>query len=99
MSVVDRILEPVPVVEHGLNSTLAALRLTRRYSVERVEAACQLALAGAIRSHRYAHLRPILETGQDKLGNAAGRAAGAPPAEESGGHVRGADYYAAGGIR
>lgn len=71
------------------------MRLTRRYSAERVEAACQLALAGAIRSPRYAHLRPILETGQGK----AGEALVTPPTEESGGYVRGADYYAAGGAR
>lgn len=96
--VVDRIFESVPVAEQGLNPALAVLRLTRRYSAERVEAACRIALAGPIRSPRYAHLRPILETGQDKPSAPTGRAAGQPPAE-TGGYVRGADYYAAGGTR
>ncbi|MDV8001435.1 IS21 family transposase [Rhodococcus sp. IEGM 1408] len=97
--VTDRIFESVPVAEQGLNPALAVLRLTRRYSAERVEAACRIALAGPIRSPRYAHLRPILETGQDKPAAPTGRAGGRPPAEETGGYVRGADYYAAGGAR
>lgn len=93
--VVERIFESVHVAEQGLNPALAVLRLTRRYSAERVEAACQLALAGAIRSPRYSHLRPILETGQDR----AARTPGPPSAESSGGYVRGAGYYAAGSTR
>ena len=81
----------MPVAEQGLDPALAVLRLTRRYSAERVEAACLIALAGPIRSPRYAHLQPILATEQDK---AAGLR---PPREEPvehGGFVRGADYYA-----
>ncbi|MET3861666.1 hypothetical protein ABIE38_002602 [Dietzia sp. 2505] len=64
--VVDRIFESVLVAEQALNPALAALRLTRRYSAERVEAAYRIAVAGSIRSPRYAHLRPILEADQDK---------------------------------
>lgn len=92
--VVDRIFESVPVAEQGINPALAVLRLTRRYSAERVEAACRIALAGPIRSPRYAHLRPILETGQDKPSPPAG-----DPLAKAGGYVRGADYYATGGAR
>jgi transposase len=98
VSVVDRIFESVPVAEQGLDPALAILRLTRRYSAERVEAAYRLALAGRVRSPRYAHLRPILETGQDKT-PAGTPPPGAGPAEESGGYVRGASYYAAGETR
>lgn len=97
--VVDRIFESVPVAEQGLNPALAVLRLTRRFSAERVEAACLIALAGPIRSPRYAHLRPILDTGQDKPGALTSRSPDGLPAEESGGYVRGASYYAAGGAR
>ncbi|MFB9071527.1 IS21 family transposase [Citricoccus parietis] len=97
--VVDRVFESVPVAEQGLNPALAVLRLTRRFSAERVEAACQIALAGLIRSPRYAHLRPILDTGQDRPGALTGSAPAGPPAEEIGGYVRGASYYAAGGTR
>ncbi|MBM7499204.1 hypothetical protein JOD52_001001 [Brachybacterium muris] len=69
--------------------------LPRLRILNRVEAACALALTGRVRSPRYAHLHPILATGQDKV------AALRPPREEpaeDGGYVRGADYYA-GGVR
>jgi transposase len=91
--VVGRIFESVPIDEQGLDAALAVLRLTRRFSGERVEAACQLALAGRVRSPRYGHLQPILATGQDKTAGLR------PPREEDsehGGYVRGADYYAGG---
>lgn len=91
--VTDRIFESVPIDEQGLDAALAVLRLSRRYSAERVEAACALALTGPVRSPRYAHVQPILATGQDKT------AALRPPREEPdeiGGYVRGADYYARG---
>lgn len=91
--VVNRIFESVPIDEQGLDPALAVLRLTRRYSSERVEAAAGLALAGRVRSPRYAHLQPILATGQDKT------ALLRPPHEEDaehGGLVRGSDYYSGG---
>jgi len=88
--VIDRIFESVPIDEQGLNPALAVLRLARRYSAERVEAACRIALAGPVRSPRYAHVNPILVTGQDHT-----RADEAQPVEH-GGYVRGASYYAGG---
>ncbi|TFD62714.1 IS21 family transposase [Cryobacterium suzukii] len=95
VTVVNRIFEAVPVEEQGFDAALAALRLSRRYSSERVEKACQIALEGRVRSPRYAHLRPILETGQDKASTR--RIPRFEPTEpESGGYVRGADYYAGG---
>ena len=98
LTVINRIFESVPVDEQGLNPALAVLRLTRRYSSDRLEAACQLALESRIRSPRYAHLRPILETGQYQSG---GRPPGSEPASrlaggEPAGYVRAADYYAGG---
>ena len=95
VTVVNRIFEAVPVNEQGFDAALAALRLSRRYSSERVEKACQIALEGRIHSPRYAHLRPILETGQDKASTR--RTPRFEPTEpETGGYVRGADYYAGG---
>ncbi|MBB1058853.1 IS21 family transposase, partial [Dietzia sp. B19] len=88
--VINRIFESVPIDEQGLDAALAVLRLSRRFSAERVEAACALALTGPVRSPRYAHIHPILATGQDKT-------AALPPRtnpEQAGGYVRGADYYA-----
>ena len=60
LTVVNRIFESVPVEEQGLDAALAVLRLSRRYSAARVEAACRVALM-RVRSPRYAHLRPILD--------------------------------------
>lgn len=94
-TVVNRIFESVPVDEQGLDAALAVLRLTRRYSAARVEAAAGVALASRVRSPRYAHLRPILETRQDDPGS---RDAWATPGSqpEPAGYVRGAEYYAGG---
>jgi len=93
--VVNRIFESVPVEEQGLDAALAVLRMTRRYSAVRVEAAARIALASRVRSPRYAHLRPILESNQDQTGNRQPRFE--PTAwEEPAGYVRGADYYAGG---
>ncbi len=94
--VVNRIFESVPMDEQGLDAALAVLRLTRRYSAARVDAACQIALASRVRSPRYAHLRPILETGQDQTGSSRTRFE-QPQTSSPVGYVRGADYY--GGAR
>jgi hypothetical protein len=93
VTVVNRIFESVPVDGQGLDAALAVLRLSRRYSAERVEAACRLALAGRVPSPRYAHLQPILATKQDK---AAGLRPPRDAAAEHGGYARGAEYYAGG---
>lgn len=93
VTVVNRIFESVPVDVQGLDAALSVLRLSRRYSAERVEAACRLALAGRVRSPRYAHLQPILATEQDK---AAGFRPPRDEPAEHGGFVRGAEYYAGG---
>lgn len=92
-TVVNRIFESVPVDEQGLDAALAVLRLTRRYSAARVEAAAGIALASRVRSPRYAHLRPILETRQDDPGNSDAWSTPGTAAEPTG-YVRGADYYA-----
>ncbi len=91
--VVNRIFESVPVEEQGLGAALAVLRMTRRYSAARVEAAAGIALQSRVRSPRYAHLRPILDSNQDKGGRRQPRF---EPSdwEKPVGYVRGADYYA-----
>lgn len=90
--VIDRVFSSVPVAEQALNPALAILRLTRRYSNARLESACQLALASQVRSPRYAHLRPILESRQDETGKRrpSFKAAEMP---DPAGYVRGAAYY------
>jgi hypothetical protein len=98
LTVVDRIFESVPVDEQGINPALAVLRLTRRYSAARLEAACRIALDSRVRSPRYAHLRPILETGQDRPGSRppGSQPESSPAGAAPTGYVRGADYYAGG---
>ena len=92
-TIVNRIFESVPVDEQGLGAALAVLRLTRRYSATRVEAAAGIALDARVRSPRYAHLRPILDSNQDQRGRGPWFE---PADEEPAGYVRGADYYAGG---
>jgi hypothetical protein len=93
-SIVNRIFESVPVDEQGLDAALAVLRLTRRYSAARVEAAAGIALSPGSgrrgmrtcgRSWRPGRTRP-----------AAGSRGSNPAWEEPAGYVRGADYYAGG---
>ncbi|NLB81765.1 MAG: IS21 family transposase [Clostridiaceae bacterium] len=63
---IDRIFNSVRIKEQGYNSALSVLRLTKRYSNERLEIACELALT-KIRVPRYSHLKSILSSNQDQL--------------------------------
>jgi len=90
VTVTAKIFETVFIDEAGFDAALAVLRLSSRFPAPRVEAACELALRGPIRSPRYAHLRPILDTGQDKTGHVP------EPESDDGGYVRGSAYYAGG---
>lgn len=99
--VINRIFESVPVQEQGLDPALAVLRLTRRFSAARVEAAAGIALESRVHSPRYAHLRPILDSRQDAPPSRRDRGsrtsrAGQGATEAATGFVRGADYYAGG---
>ena len=91
LNVVERIFESVQVQEQGFNAALAVLRLSRRYGPARLEAVCRIALQSQVRSPRYAHLRPLLETGQDKNLETQPELF-----HNEGGYVRGSDYYAGG---
>ena len=94
-TIVNRIFESVPVEEQGLGAALAVLRMPRRYSAARVEAAAGIALESRVRSPRYAHLRPILDSNQDQTGRRLPRFESSAWKEPAG-YVRGADYYAGG---
>lgn len=84
----NRIFESVRVEEQGFDAALALLRLSRKYSAQRLEAACGIALE-KVASPRYRHVKTILDTNADK--------AKAPEASpEQGGYVRGVDYYGRG---
>lgn len=88
VDVTERVFQSVKFDEQGFNAALAVLRLSRKYSAERVEKACDIALSNGIRSPRYAHIEPILETNQDKLDADSGILT-----DSDSGYIRGAEYY------
>ena len=94
--VIDRIFASVKIKEQGYNSALSVLRLSKNYSNERLDVACEIALA-KVRTPRYKHLKSILSSNQDqvyiknksteekKLLN-----------QDVQGYVRGSEYYGGG---
>ena len=87
--VVKQQLEDRPHPEHGYRACLGLLNLGRRYDRQRLEKACERALA--IRSASYQSVASILKQGLDRL----------PPEDDAAaqeelplhGNVRGAGYY------
>lgn len=65
-AVIDRIFNSYKIKEQGYNPTLSVLRLSKTYSQERLETACELALT-KYRTPRYRHLNAILSANQDKI--------------------------------
>jgi transposase len=87
--IVKRQLQDRPHPEHGYRACLGLLNLSRRYTRQRLEAACQRALS--IRSASYKSVASILQQGLDRL-------ALEPEADSQGElplhtNVRGAGYY------
>ncbi len=64
-AVVRRVLEERPHPEHGYRACLGIMRLGKRYSPERLEAACHRALD--IRGVSYRSIASILKNGLDRL--------------------------------
>jgi transposase len=83
----EKIMKEKPHPEMGYRSCLGIIRLSKRYSRQRVEAAAKRALsAGAI---SYRSIKSILERGLDRLEE--GEASPQPlPSHEN---LRGSDYY------
>ena len=81
--------------EQAVDPALAVLRLSKRYSAQRLENACSLALR-SVASPRYAPIGPILESGQDIAGEIPDDAGdhGADGGDDGAGWVRGGDHYA-----
>jgi transposase len=63
-NLVSLILESRPHPEQGYRSCLGLLRLGKRYSTERLEAACARALA--FKAYSYKNVESILKTGLDQ---------------------------------
>lgn len=81
-------LESKPHPEHGYRACLGLLNLAKKYSQERLEAACLRAeQVGAL---TYKSLASILSSGMDKLPAQTKQPSSLPDTHEN---VRGADYY------
>jgi len=87
-ALVTAILESRRHPEQGYRSCLGLLRLGKRYSAERLEAACARALRAGARSYR--SVENILKHGLDRAAVPADAASLPLPLHEN---VRGADFY------
>ena len=96
VEVVEQIFRSVQIKEQAYNPVLAVLRLSKHYSEERLEAACELALKNAS-SPRYKYLRAILANNQDillKEREAQSHSQdNSSSVNETGAFMRGAEYY------
>jgi transposase len=86
---VQKVLTSYRIEEQAYKSCLALLKLAEKYSPERLQNACHVALEH-IPVPRYKNIRLILEAGQDK---AALSIKEQTNEKESGAFVRGAAYY------
>lgn len=94
--VIDRIFASVRIKEQGYNSALSVLRLSKTYSAERLEVACELALE-KIRSPRYKNLKAILSSNQDQLFLSKKAETRSKDLNQTvQGYVRGSQYYGGG---
>jgi len=84
---ITRLLQTYKHPEHGYRSCLGLLSLSRRYGRERLEAACERALA--LGTVRYRHVRDLLANNRDLVAQEAA-AEWTSPAHAN---VRGPDYY------
>jgi len=89
----ERLLASRPHPEHAYRACLGLMNLARRYSNERVAAACARALSsGAI---SYSSVKSILQENLDRQPLARPQALPAPPVHEN---LRGGEYYAEPGM-
>ena len=94
--VIDRIFSSVKIKEQGYNSCLSVLRLSKRYTPARLEAACALALT-RFHSPRYRHLAAILSAEEDISYQKQQQEERKELEKATQGYVRGAAYY--GGLK
>ena len=89
LAVIDRIFKSYNTSEQGINPSMSVLKLRKKYSAERLEAAYELALEH-VSVPRYSHLKAILAAGQDvEYKDSKKQENESSPA----GFVRGAAYY------
>lgn len=86
-ALVSVILEERPHPEQGYRSCLGILRLAKKYSEDRLEAACGKSLA--VRARSYRHVEGVLKNGLDRVEN--DQPESRPPVDHE--NIRGGDYY------
>lgn len=91
MIVVNAILSAHKVEKQGYRACTSLMRLANKYSLSRLEEACQRALSYTP-SPSFKTIQTILKTGQDKVPVESNRSVTRPNTETHG-FVRGADYY------
>lgn len=86
--VVDIIFNRCLIKEQAYNPAMSVLHLSDKYSIERLKAACEIALC-QYQSPRYKHLNAILSNNQDLKNSSQ------TPIEKVkvSGHLRGAEFY------
>lgn len=85
--VVERMMRERPHPEQGYRSAMGIIALARRYERERLEAACERALA--IQAISYSSVSAILKSGLDRTRPAAEPVKATPPHA----NIRGGTYY------
>ena len=91
LALVRAILIERPHPEHGLRSCRGLKTLTRRYTHDRIEAACERALVAGARS--YTNVESILKHGLDQLPLTEPVQSDEPAEARDHENIRGADYY------
>lgn len=90
--VIDKIFDSCQIKEQGYNPALSVLRLSKTYSQDRLENACELALLN-YRVPRYHHLKALLSANQDILYIQNKAKNNDKHKNEKRGYLRGSDYY------
>jgi transposase len=93
--VVQKLFDSYRVEEQAYKGCLSLLKLADKYSPERLENACRIALI-RIPNPRYKNIRLILESGQDKKGDGTLQSHSSSSASNKYACVRGASYYGGG---
>src|SRR5690625_2876522 len=90
---IERIIESYPTEKQGLKSTYGLMKLADKYSIERIEKACERVLSYTPRP-KLKSIQTILKTGHDKLPLENTKTQSSTREYDNAyGFTRGADYY------
>lgn len=90
---IERIIESYPTEKQGLKSTYGLMKLADKFSIERIEKACERVLSYTPRP-KLKSIQTILKTGHDKLPLESAKTESSTRRNENAyGFTRGANYY------